>query len=161
MHVDPSLVFRSLLTAHQPQCVASALSQAVGHQTESDGKCNNGREERIHLHACICSDSDLWPEVSSSISSGVFASCDSSAWIDNISASMVFRKYCYPDYEPYFATPTGAEVVDSYITDFPQMRMLAPCASLALAEAVADQVSQPRLLTTIGGINFGMLILKL
>lgn len=122
-------------------CAASALTTVIDYQTQSDGNCGNGREEATNLQRCICSDTTLHDEVSSSIGYEVYEYCGRSATADRASASQILEKYCSPDYKIDFDLPTGAKEFDLMITDLPEMGWLAPCASSALGKAVLNEVS--------------------
>lgn len=91
------------------------------------------------LQECICSDTALHEQVSSSIVSDVTSSCGRSATQDQQSASKIYEKYCDPNFDLDFATPT-TNIVNAYITDLHEMAWLAPCASSALSGAVMAEV---------------------
>lgn len=97
------------------------------------------REDQSALQECICSDSALHDEVSSSIVSDVSLSCGRSATQDQQSASKMYEKYCDPNFDVDFSTPT-TNIVNAYITDLKEMGWLAPCASSALSGAVMAEV---------------------
>jgi hypothetical protein len=103
------------------------------------GGCQD-EDDQTGLQSRVCSKTDIHEEVSSSIVSEVTGSCGRSATQDQQSASKMYRKYCDPDFEIDFATPT-TNIVNAYITDLKEMDWLAPCASSALSGAVIAEVS--------------------
>lgn len=102
------------------------------------GDCADS-DDQTALQECICSDTALHEQVSSSIVSDVTSSCGQSATQDQQSASRFYGKYCDPSFDLDFSTPT-TNIVNAYITDLNEMDRLAPCASSALSGAVMAEV---------------------
>lgn len=102
------------------------------------GDCADS-EDQVALQECICSESTVHEIVSSSMASDVTSDCGRSATQDQQSASKFFEKYCDPDFDLDFSTPT-TNIVNAYITDLEEMGRLAPCASDALSGAVMAEV---------------------
>lgn len=125
-----------------PPCVAGAVSYAIAGQT-AWGDCAD-RDDQTGLQECICSDTAIHSEVSSSFVSDVTLSCGRSATQDQQSASKIYEKYCDPGFDVDFSTPT-TNIVNAYITDLKEMDWLAPCASSALSGAVMAEVWKPYL----------------
>lgn len=61
---------------------------------------------------------------------------------DENSAADVFTKYCDPEFNPGFSTPTD-NIVTDYITDLPQISYLAPCASSVVDSVIMSKVRRP------------------
>lgn len=121
-----------------PPCVAEAVSYAIAAES-AFGDCVE-REGQTELQECICSNTARHSAISSSIVSDVSSSCGRSATDDQQSASKMYEKYCDPEFEVDFQTPT-TNIVNAYITDLKEMAWLAPCASAALSGAVMAEVS--------------------
>ena len=97
---------------------------------------DNCPEAVTDMQSCVCSKSQYFASLSSTISADVSNSCGSTASSDQSSASAVFSAYCNQDAVVTFPTPTVK--VSQYITDIPEMAYLAPCASSQVSYAVMD-----------------------
>jgi hypothetical protein len=113
-------------------CAADAISSIVAEQTQYN-TCDGGVTE---LQSCICSNTALAKNVTSSIEDKVKSSCGGNGDSDDqMSASRVIAKYCDPKLKVEFPTPT-TNIVNAYITDIGAIENLPPCASSALESAV-------------------------
>ncbi|PNP39236.1 hypothetical protein TGAMA5MH_08913 [Trichoderma gamsii] len=87
------------------------------------------------LQSCVCSNTERYTSITSSISRDVKYSCGSTATEDQQSASSVMQKYCTQSLPITFSTPTK-NVVEAYITDLSQMNYMPQCAQSAVSAAV-------------------------
>jgi hypothetical protein len=78
-------------------------------------------------------------KVASAISKDIKHGCGSSATEDLYSASKVMQKYCNQDKHITFSSPT-TNIVDTYITDLPELECMPFCAQSALSYAVIGVV---------------------
>lgn len=120
-----------------PPCVAEVVSYAIAAES-AFGDCVE-RDGQTELQECICSNTARHSAISSSIVSDVSSSCGRTATEDQQSASKMYKKYCDPDFDVDFQTPS-MNIVNAYITDLKEMDWLAPCASAALSGAVMAEV---------------------
>ncbi|OIW25022.1 hypothetical protein CONLIGDRAFT_684907 [Coniochaeta ligniaria NRRL 30616] len=118
----------SIFTSLAP-CAANALSYNIQSQTY-----NNCPEAVTDLQSCVCTKNQNLASISTAISKSVSYSCGSTASEDQASAATVLSAYCNQDSIPSFPTP--ATPVSVYITDIPEISLLAPCASYAVSAAV-------------------------
>ncbi|KAL7918537.1 hypothetical protein ACQKWADRAFT_303963 [Trichoderma austrokoningii] len=87
------------------------------------------------LQSCVCSNTERYTSITSSIFRDVSFSCGSTATEDQQSASSVIQKYCTQSLPITFSTPTK-NIVEAYITDLSQLNYMPQCAQSAISEAV-------------------------
>ncbi|KAK4166352.1 hypothetical protein QBC43DRAFT_16546 [Cladorrhinum sp. PSN259] len=109
-------------------CAQSALKYNV--QSLTYKECPEAVTE---LQSCVCTKNNNLASVSSRVSSAVSYSCGGTASDDQSSAATALGAYCNQASVVTFPTPTA---VSAYITDFPAIDNLAPCAKTALKYAV-------------------------
>ncbi|KAK4461828.1 hypothetical protein QBC42DRAFT_226491 [Cladorrhinum samala] len=109
-------------------CAASALKYNI--QSLTNRECP---EPVTELQSCVCTKNNNLASIASRVSSSVSYSCGGTASEDQASASTVLSAYCNQATPAAFPTPTA---VSAYITDFPEVDILAPCAQSALKYAV-------------------------
>ncbi|KAK1767659.1 hypothetical protein QBC33DRAFT_52559 [Phialemonium atrogriseum] len=119
----------TIFTALAP-CAASALSYDVMSQTYS-----NCPEAVSDLQSCVCTKNQNSASIFTALSSSVSYSCGSTASDDLASAQTVLSAYCNQE-EPQPTFPPPSVLVTQYITDFPEISYLAPCAASALSYAI-------------------------
>ncbi|KAL1842256.1 hypothetical protein VTJ49DRAFT_5734 [Mycothermus thermophilus] len=109
-------------------CVYTAVSWKVLALTSKE--CP---DEPSELRDCFCTKNNIFGSVSSDISSVISRSCSSVAALEQLTARSIMSAYCNPSLTLDFPTPTE---VQSYITDFPEISYLAPCAQSAIMYGV-------------------------
>ncbi|KAF6789967.1 hypothetical protein CSOJ01_14689 [Colletotrichum sojae] len=116
-------------------CAQTAISYNIFSQTYS--ACG---EAPTDLQSCICTKNNNLGAISTSISKSVSYSCGSSASDDQTSVAAVLSKYCNPDADVNFPTPT-ANIVTQYATDVPAFSNMAPCAQSGVSYAISSMTS--------------------
>ncbi|PTB35379.1 hypothetical protein M441DRAFT_62845 [Trichoderma asperellum CBS 433.97] len=112
-------------------CVSDAISYNIATLTFGT-LCG---DSETALQSCVCSNTERYTSITSSISRDVKYSCGSTATEDQQSASSVIQKYCTQSLPITFSTPTK-NVVEAYITDLSQISYMPQCAVSAVSEAV-------------------------
>ncbi|KAL6894958.1 hypothetical protein GGI43DRAFT_411543 [Trichoderma evansii] len=112
-------------------CVSEAISYNIATLTFGT-LCG---DSETALQSCVCSNTERYTSITSSIFRDVNYSCGSTATEDQHSASSVIQKYCTQSLPITFSTPTK-NIVEAYITDLSQINYMPQCAQSAVSEAV-------------------------